>query len=90
MLPVTASTRFQELLDMFRLGAAGDLKRDMKKTNCVISGSAALYMFHPGIFIPNDIDCYVAEEGASQFKEALGTMDVTLSQMYESHKSYAG
>ena len=55
MLSQTACARFQRLLDMFELGEAESLKLDMNVSNCIISGSAALYVFHPDAFVPGDI-----------------------------------
>ncbi|KAF8874507.1 hypothetical protein CPB84DRAFT_1690087 [Gymnopilus junonius] len=43
----------------------------MNVASCVISGSAALFMFHPDAFIPNDVDFYVSSSGADKFTTAL-------------------
>ncbi|PPR03252.1 hypothetical protein CVT26_008081 [Gymnopilus dilepis] len=71
MLSETACKRFQQLLNMFQLGDAESFKLEMNVTNSIISGSAALFMFHPDAFTPNDIDIYVPQTGANEIQEAL-------------------
>lgn len=71
MLPSDARARFRKLLNIFQLGDAASLRSAMDECRCIISGSAALYMFHPKAFIPADIDFYVPRCGALDFEYAL-------------------
>lgn len=71
MLPSVACGRFQKLLDIFQLGNATTLRKDMDECDCIISGSAALYLFHPTSFTPADIDFYVPHCGVLDFGYAL-------------------
>ncbi|PPQ97804.1 hypothetical protein CVT26_012850 [Gymnopilus dilepis] len=71
MLPSVARARFQKLLNMFRLGDAESFKREMDVCDCIISGSAALYVIHPTTFVPNHLDFYVPVDSAFDFEYAL-------------------
>ncbi|PPQ97503.1 hypothetical protein CVT26_002792 [Gymnopilus dilepis] len=42
----------------------------MDASDCILSGSAALYLLHP-VFIPNDLDFYVPLDTAVDFEYAL-------------------
>ena len=40
-----------------------DLQLILQQTGSYISGSAVLYLLHPGFFYPNDVDFYVNQNG---------------------------
>lgn len=59
------------LLQHFQLGTLQDLRDMLNDSGAVISGSAALAVFHPGRFMPNDIDFYVLESGYRRLSSYL-------------------
>ncbi|PPQ81112.1 hypothetical protein CVT26_011228 [Gymnopilus dilepis] len=71
MLPPVAHARFNNLIEDFGLGDPVSLRREMVKYNSIISGSAALLVFHPGAFTPGDLDFYVPAANAANFKAVL-------------------
>ncbi|PPQ65632.1 hypothetical protein CVT26_000574 [Gymnopilus dilepis] len=71
MLASIALKRFRGLVHLFQLGSPAALRADMDRSDCIISGSAALFIFHPTTFIPNDIDFYLPIANAIHFEYAL-------------------
>ncbi|PPQ81452.1 hypothetical protein CVT26_007745 [Gymnopilus dilepis] len=67
MLPPVARARFERLITMFDLGDPDTLRLEMSKCCAIISGSAALYVFHPNAFTPGDVDFYVPHSTANRF-----------------------